>query len=493
MAYIVPETKPAPTVEILRTALKKILPEYMIPSFFVVLESLPYTPNGKVDRPALPKPDRKRPDMDAPFVAPRDELEIRLVRICEEVLGICPIGVVDNFFDLGMDSLLYAGLLFEIEEGFSKKLPVDVFIKAPTIELIAHLICEKEVTASGFEPVKGRIGGSYPPLSTGRNDYQRPWWFLENLFLFRFIFSKAIAILVPFSVAVRFMAWTCGQRWLQAIFLVRKRVRLIRRFLPFIESPMKEADIIRHSLMCNFFHPWFLGTIRRITSRQFDSSVNVKGHSVFLRSYHKGRGVVLIPGHYGLPHFDLFVLNRMGFDDVFTLGGIDYDFKLLGLKRSKQMKLELEPQKNFLFRSLSFYRARSVLERGGVVRIAPDGSHGTSGVYIPFHGRLRLFRSGFAELAVTTGADVIPFFLSFHVSGRFYAEFLSPLDIEEVHKMNRQEKIEVLLRKYACLLEKRWSEEPGNIAWEMIEDYLALPPAHVKRNVCKVDEENNRS
>jgi lauroyl/myristoyl acyltransferase len=143
------------------------------------------------------------------------------------------------------------------------------------------------------------------------------------------------------------------------------------------------------------------------------------------------------------------------------------------------MKLELEPQKNLLFRSLSLYLTRPVLERGGVVRIASDGYHGTNAIYTPFHGRLRPFREGFAELAVTTGADVIPVFTSFDITGRFKVDFLAPLEVEH-NKTNRQEKIGAFIRQYVYLLERRWAEEPGNIAWGMLEDYFASPPATVE-------------
>ena len=75
VAYVVPTTKPAPTISSLRRALSDKLPEYMIPSAFVMLSALPTTPTGKVDRGALPAPDRIRPALDAVFVTPRSKSE----------------------------------------------------------------------------------------------------------------------------------------------------------------------------------------------------------------------------------------------------------------------------------------------------------------------------------------------------------------------------------------------------------------------------------
>ena len=73
----------------------------MIPSDFVFLESLPVTPNGKVDRRALPAPGNARPELDMTYVIPQSDIEEQLARIWEEVLDVRPIGIHDNFFDLG--------------------------------------------------------------------------------------------------------------------------------------------------------------------------------------------------------------------------------------------------------------------------------------------------------------------------------------------------------------------------------------------------------
>ena len=89
----------------MRRLLQTKLPEYMIPSAFVFLDTLPLTVNGKIDRRALPDPDSRRPELDTPFVAPRTDLEKVVARIFSECTGIEQVGIEDNFFDLGGDSL----------------------------------------------------------------------------------------------------------------------------------------------------------------------------------------------------------------------------------------------------------------------------------------------------------------------------------------------------------------------------------------------------
>ncbi len=105
VAYIVAQPGVTPQIENLRAALKQKLPEYMIPAHFVFLDALPLTNNGKIDRKALPAPANLRPNMASEFVAPRNAQEKFLVEVWCKVLGLSEIGVLDNFFALGGDSL----------------------------------------------------------------------------------------------------------------------------------------------------------------------------------------------------------------------------------------------------------------------------------------------------------------------------------------------------------------------------------------------------
>ncbi len=152
VAYVVPasddaerEADPSQLREFLRTK----LPEYMLPSIFVNLESLPLTPNGKVDRKALPQPSQSRPDLRAPYVAPRTPLELELAEICAQVLGLenqngqSVVGVNDNFFDLGGHSLLGTRLVFLLREKYTleaAQLPLRALFEQPTVSNLAQTI-----------------------------------------------------------------------------------------------------------------------------------------------------------------------------------------------------------------------------------------------------------------------------------------------------------------------------------------------------------------
>ncbi|MDP8934422.1 MAG: AMP-binding protein, partial [Cyanobacteriota bacterium] len=123
----------------LRSFLKDKLPEYMLPSAFVLLEALPLTPNGKVDRKALRAPDPENFPLNAAF-APRTPEEQLLAEIWSNVLGVKQIGIGDNFFELGGHSLLATQLIAKVREAFQVELPLRSLFQSPTVESLALAI-----------------------------------------------------------------------------------------------------------------------------------------------------------------------------------------------------------------------------------------------------------------------------------------------------------------------------------------------------------------
>ncbi len=133
------------TAHELRAYLLDKLPDYMVPSVFVLMEKFPLTPNGKVDRNALPAPEQSRRDLAEAFVEPRTALERVLAGIWSQVLGLERVGVDDNFFELGGHSLLVTQLLSRVHEAFQVKLPMRYMFEAPTVaKLAARMIQEEE-------------------------------------------------------------------------------------------------------------------------------------------------------------------------------------------------------------------------------------------------------------------------------------------------------------------------------------------------------------
>ncbi|HET6762942.1 MAG TPA: amino acid adenylation domain-containing protein, partial [Longimicrobiaceae bacterium] len=153
VAYVVPAGE-APAAAELRAALKQRLPDYMVPAFYVTLDALPVTPNGKVDRRALPAPELARPEMEGEYQAPEGETEARLAKIWAEVLGVPQVGVHDNFFELGGDSILSIQIIARAGEAGLRITPKQMFLHQ-TIAELAPLVG----TAAAVEAEQGIVTG----------------------------------------------------------------------------------------------------------------------------------------------------------------------------------------------------------------------------------------------------------------------------------------------------------------------------------------------
>lgn len=165
VAYIVPAATPAPTISALRQALAQTLPDYMLPSFFVFLDALPLTPTGKPDRQSLPEPDYTRPALANPFVAPQNDTEQRLADIWTKTLGLDRVGIHDNFFDLGGNSLSAGKVLSDIKQAFGADLPMSTLFQRPTIAQLLDQLRQPQVSSpalSSVIPIQPR--GTLPPL-----------------------------------------------------------------------------------------------------------------------------------------------------------------------------------------------------------------------------------------------------------------------------------------------------------------------------------------
>ena len=166
IGYLVPAGTLSVSVPAIRRALAGLLPAYLIPTRFVVLDRLPLSPNGKVDRRALPPPDAARVEPSAEHVPPCSVLEQQLAGLWEELLQTQPIGVTDNFFELGGDSLRAAALLTALEEMTGWVLLPTTILEAPTIAELARVIRgDRAQSTAVLVPIQ--TGGTNPPCFFG--------------------------------------------------------------------------------------------------------------------------------------------------------------------------------------------------------------------------------------------------------------------------------------------------------------------------------------
>jgi len=143
-AYIVPSRQPALSITALRHALAEKLPGYMVPSAFIILDTLPLLPNGKLDRQRLPYPDSSRPNLDTPFIVPETSVEQALAKIWAEVLNVNHVGAHDNFFDLGGHSLAATRIVSRVIKHFQVDLPLQSLFQSPTVAEMATVIAEHQ-------------------------------------------------------------------------------------------------------------------------------------------------------------------------------------------------------------------------------------------------------------------------------------------------------------------------------------------------------------
>jgi amino acid adenylation domain-containing protein/non-ribosomal peptide synthase protein (TIGR01720 family) len=178
VAYIVTQPQVSPTISVLRSFLKEKLPEYMVPSAIVILESLPVTPNGKIDRRALPAPEPSSESREK-YVVPRTPIEEILAQIWQEVLKVELVGRDDDFFELGGHSLLGTQFISRVRTKLKVEIPLRTLFAAPTIAQLALLIqqLQQQDIELSAPPILKRVENAEIPLSFA----QQRLWFLDQL------------------------------------------------------------------------------------------------------------------------------------------------------------------------------------------------------------------------------------------------------------------------------------------------------------------------
>ena len=249
VAYIVVAGDHAPAFTELRTFVGQNLPDYMIPSAFVVLDALPLTINGKIDRRALPAPDQMRPELASRFAAPRNPVEERLIEIWQHVLGVPHVGIDDNFFELGGDSILSLQIIAQASRAGLRIVPKQLF-EFPTIALLAPEVEEVQAVRKEAERPIGPV-----PLTPIQH-----WFFEQNLSdphhwnmsimldvqerLDTVAFEEALRLVTDQYDVFRLRYAREGESWTQTMADVHNTAVLTRLDLSTLWSEEQEAAIV---------------------------------------------------------------------------------------------------------------------------------------------------------------------------------------------------------------------------------------------------------
>jgi amino acid adenylation domain-containing protein len=224
-AYVVPRECDATTPAQLRQRLEAKLPSYMVPSAFVLISALPLTPNGKVDRKALPAPEHWQSETKDGCAPPRTPLEEKLVSVWSEVLRNPGVGVHDDFFELGGDSLLAVRLCARMEQALNLKLPLHLMFTARTVEEVAASIVSSNQNCASAKSsiIPCRIGGTKAPIFAAPPDVE-----LEVLLVFRNLTRR----LEPEQPMYTFAKLDSDREWTSLEELAANYVKDLREFQP---------------------------------------------------------------------------------------------------------------------------------------------------------------------------------------------------------------------------------------------------------------------
>ncbi len=179
VAYLATDAGRGLDAEPIRARLREALPEYMVPAAFVGLDALPLSPNGKVDRDALPAPEAIRASAGAAYAPPRGPVEEAISGMWSELLAVDRVGVHDHFFDLGGHSLLATRLLARVRGTFAVETSLREFLDQPTVAGLARLVDRELAAGSGLEapPMRPSPRGGPLPASFA----QQRLWFLDQM------------------------------------------------------------------------------------------------------------------------------------------------------------------------------------------------------------------------------------------------------------------------------------------------------------------------
>ena len=466
VAYVT-TTQPRPTLSDLRQQLSQQLPTYAIPSQFVFIDAFPLTISGKIDRTALPKPDHNRPTLETPFTLPSSDLEHALAAIWTDVLGISPIGIHDNFFDLGGDSLLTLRLLRQIEASLQQTISLPHFMANPTIAQIAPQLTatadhNPAATDAPTPLIDAQLQAIYDEIS-------RPGGlsalYLQTTNAKHPVSSRLGRMLnrLPYRMRLSVLHWLVCQPWAQQRFWPQQ-TQLIRRFYTVLNTPVAEAAVIANSLFYGLQNHYRLhATLFKTTPRAqlLARFIQVEGGEKLSQAKEHAQGVILTWMH------------TVAADWFRQLQWVDY---MIGNFAGVLKEAHLDrPEVEALLRARQVQVGQQSLQKGLVVGLVPDGYLGDSaGVVRSFHGRQRVFFTGFAELALLTGAPIHLAQAAMQPGEKVHFRLLAPFDSGGA-AMSHTARVDHLMAQYLTQLDHLWRTMPWMIPWQQMEKHLACP------------------
>ncbi len=510
-AYLVAEGKEKPGISQIRLELASELPDYMIPSAFVWLDSLPRTITSKINRQALPPPTSKRPAVANPFLAPRTQQEEQIAAIWRDLLELDQVGVEDDFFELGGDSLTAISMTLEVQKLTGKQVARS-FFQRPTIIHLLESLGKEDQSQIKDESLSGRKTRSDSrPLGIRRHKgYIHKKQFRWRAVFDRNIWADQLMRVIPGAISRSILSrsYPEGNQWLMDwCRRPASRQGLLRvkydQFCQLIEStagstvdPQNDFPLF---LFCNILrflmrsslwgqHSIDTGLIRTskhlywrslwmILNEAPDSEVEaffpVTGMDHVTNARQQGRGVILMSYHNSITRLSSYVSKcRLGLDALQTISTVDAEKRSPYWDEIRSHKIN--PAIVQGLHAGAAFQGQQQLARGEIVTMLSDQNQkpnpGTFHANVAGH-RYRL-KSGFADLALLTGATIIPQMTRVTREGKILTNFLLPF---EIHGEDRQAQLDSLTRQYANFLTYCWQTAPETFFWGIVTKHLNLP------------------
>jgi len=497
------------SIDQLRQELTTQLPTYMIPSTFVRMPALPRTPTGKVSRKDLPEPAKTRPALDVPYNAPASDFEKTVVQIWEKILQVEGIGIDDNFFDLGGDSLNSIIMSVEVENIFHKKFPQSFFTK-PTIRNLGEIF--NITNGESSPPIKFQVSSykkDHQSSQNASNKKKQKVSFLNKILTHRYTnkdISRAIDKIVSRYIMMLSYedALNWSVRWSQnpvvQKYLYRDRKVLFRHWLEELTSNLDEIEsLFKMNILTNMFFrlPKAANKKHKIVgselinyykqsrykywrslgyliegeiAKQDGTYFPFKGFDYLESAYKQGKGVILLSFH-GTPSPGRFYLisRKIGVEEIPT---ISYQIPIRQSKFAKDRTTLTDKAITTMNSEIAIF-GQNLLKEGKIIHFASDTDDTVGRTYqVTIGERIYHLKGGFAEMALNTGAIIIPFHRYCLPDGRVQTEFFQSI---EVQGSSYYEKVEFLVNQYAHFIEQCWKSYPESLSWTRMDRHLKRP------------------
>ena len=491
--------------EVIAAIRRRIAEQFELPLQAVVLlrrGDLPKTSSGKLQRHACreaylagawqPVASWRRPELEEPRAQDLTgaDLVTRLCAIWQELLHT-PVGPDDNFFELGGDSLTALHMTLEVEEMLGRSVPND-FFSTPTVHYLAHLLGdtswrlpERQTAAADSAP---EPAGNQARARSGR---RRLSALPQRLRLRLLGLLEAPAFRLPYFEGFRWlMAW-CGKPWVQALFYSKER-RLVLRLAESVGTPPEQGAIetqlslVAHSIRRRMpgkreaapreiipliSEPREAGLRQPLESEGWLRYFDLRDTGHLDAALQQDRGIIFVgphtPTRFAVRHF----LQRR-FEAHQMVGYPAYHSTWQDLLADQGVSY-VEGKK--AARSAVAIAAARTLVQGGVVAMAGDEEDVQVGQPVLIGDRLHHLVSGFAELAVSTGAAIVPFYTQFLQDGRIRIRFLPPLSWDR--DGDRETQVGAIMAQYGAAQTQLWRQAPGALLHDTALRHLDCPLA----------------